>query len=160
MSKILSLEIEILPNQTMHITFLTLAFIILLFASFATDKFDYQPVLESPSSSCIWSYIMFSLPSMLFPQSLSICPNGPSAYSLNDTFLRPTVYGPWCSKAGMIWPSLYSYSALFTHLLWLLLHIICYCSSVYILSLLYYKVMKAAAESQSFFLSFTFPNTW
>ena len=43
MSKILSLEIETLPNQTTRITFLTLAFIILLFASFATDKFHYQP---------------------------------------------------------------------------------------------------------------------
>ena len=42
-SNILSLEIETLPNRTIIITFLTLAFVILLFASLATDEFDYQP---------------------------------------------------------------------------------------------------------------------
>lgn len=135
----------------MHITFLTLAFIILLFASFATDKFDYQPC-----SGITFLFMHLELhhvfPSFnALPSVYLYLPQWSFSLQLEWHLLKATVYGPWCSKAGMIWPFLYSYSALFTHLLWLLLQIICYCSSVYIFSLLYYKAMKAAAESQSFF---------
>lgn len=161
MSQILNLEIETLPNQTVIITFLTLAFHFLLFASFARQI--WLP-------SLFWNCLPFHASGTTSGFSILLqCPSHSLSLSvqmilqLAATVAPSSGNSPWSMKLqgrddttlSVLLQSLV-YTSIMAVTVYNLLLQLC----IHMHYSPYYKVMKTVAESQSFFFSLTFPNPW